>query len=124
MLELSSYIYELQYGAGNRSQLGCYNGLRHGIELIYKSDGSNYWLRYWRNGIPHGITINYWKDLILNLTQWHNGLKHGIEIQYYIIGMTYRLFHWRHGKSHGVEIKYRVNGSIEWLQHWRNGKRN
>ncbi len=51
------------------------------------------------------------------LSHWRNGLAHGINIEYQPNGSVTHLNHWRNGGRHSIDITYHLNGSIEGLRH-------
>ncbi len=79
MLELCSYIYATNYDEQKRWLTNQRNGLLHGIEINYYADDDVKSLECWRNGKRHGINIHFCLDGTAYVQYRHNDKLYDIK---------------------------------------------
>ncbi len=89
------------------------NGLQHGSEIHYGSDGKQITsVQTWKNGKRHGTSISYdgSSGSVTGVISWNNGKKHGSSL-YYFRNKLHRVSSWINGKANGPTIQFVDDGS-------------
>jgi len=89
------------------------NGLQHGSEIHYGSDGKQIRsVTPWKNGKRHGTSFSYdvSSGSVTGLSSWNNGKKHGSSL-FYFGNKLYRVTSWINGERNGPMIQFEDDGS-------------
>ncbi|HCC20744.1 MAG TPA: hypothetical protein DEP88_05795 [Verrucomicrobiales bacterium] len=89
------------------------NGLQHGAEIRYGSDGKQILsVGTWKNGKMHGTSIGYNgpSGAVTAVSSWNNGKKHGSSF-YYFRNKLHRVTSWINGEKNGPMIQFEDDGS-------------
>jgi len=89
------------------------NGLQHGSEIHYGSDGKQITsVQTWKNGKMHGTSIVYdgSSGAVTGVSSWNNGKKHGSSL-FYFGNKLHRVTSWINGEKNGPMIEFEDDGS-------------
>jgi len=104
------------------------NGVKHGVEKLYASNGTLVYSVPYVNGKMHGKKYFYMPDksgksgVLSHTTDYKNGLIDGDQIYYYDNGEVSVHYKYKNGKEHGKMLAYHKNRKISQVAYHKNGR--
>jgi antitoxin component YwqK of YwqJK toxin-antitoxin module len=98
------------------------DGLKHGLWLSYRRDGTCYFRENFDHGLLHGTSEHfYMSGNLMDKTQWVHGKRHGLEEVYHQNGKLDFNCTWVNGLREGLELRFDNKGNFKYTQVWSGG---